>query len=132
MSDAIQVVAGTLQGILSSTVFILVLFMGFCIIVGLTKTKRTAGNVAVIKSLDETIKVLRSKYSFSTLNDDNIAKQSLQMARESWLGDEGPDKLLVTNEERWAAGYKELADAGMVPGGADPKPWFDNSFLPNA
>ena len=29
--------------------------MGFCIIVGLTKTKRTAGNVAVIKSLDETI-----------------------------------------------------------------------------
>ncbi len=84
------------------------------------------------ESLDETIKVLRSKYSFSTLNDDNIAKQSLQMARESWLGDEGPDKLLVTNEERWAAGYKELADAGMVTGGADPKPWFDNSFLPNA
>jgi len=55
MSDAIPVVAGTLQGILSSTVFILVLFMGFCIIVGFTKTKRTAGNVAVIKSLDETI-----------------------------------------------------------------------------
>jgi hypothetical protein len=55
MSDALQVVAGTLQGILSSTVFILVLFMGFCIIVGFTKTKRTAGNVAVIKSLDETI-----------------------------------------------------------------------------
>jgi hypothetical protein len=55
MSDAIQVVAGTLQGILSSTIFILVLFMGFCIIVGFTKTKRTSGNVAVIKSLDETI-----------------------------------------------------------------------------
>ena len=55
MSDAIQIVGGTLQGILSSTVFILVLFMGFCIIVGFTKTKRTAGNVAVIKSLDETI-----------------------------------------------------------------------------
>jgi hypothetical protein len=55
MSDVIQIVGGTLQGILSSTVFILALFIGFCIIVGLTKTKRTAGNVAVIKSLDETI-----------------------------------------------------------------------------
>ena len=55
MSDVIQIVGGTLQGIVSSTVFILALFIGFCIIVGLTKTKRTAGNVAVIKSLDETI-----------------------------------------------------------------------------
>jgi hypothetical protein len=55
MSDVIQIVGGTVQGILSSTVFILALFIGFCIIVGLTKTKRTAGNVAVIKSLDETI-----------------------------------------------------------------------------
>lgn len=55
MNDAIQIVGGTLQGIVSSTVFILALFIGFCIIVGLTKTKRTAGNVAVIKSLDETI-----------------------------------------------------------------------------
>ena len=85
------------------------------------------------ESLDETIKVLRSKYSVQhAQRRQHRLKQSLQMARESWLGDEGPDKLLVTNEERWAAGYKELADAGMVPGGADPKPWFDNSFLPNA
>jgi len=55
MSDAIQIVGGTLQGILSSTVFILALFIGFCIIVGLTKTKSSAGNAAVVKSLDETI-----------------------------------------------------------------------------
>jgi len=55
MTDVVQIVGGTLQGILSSTVFILALFIGFCIIVGFTKTKRTAGNVAVIKSLDETI-----------------------------------------------------------------------------
>lgn len=55
MNDVIQMVLGTLQGVLSSTAFILALFIGFCIIVGLTKTKRTAGNVPVIKSLDETI-----------------------------------------------------------------------------
>jgi hypothetical protein len=56
MSDVIQIVGGTLQGILSSTVFILALFIGFCIIIGFTKTKSSAGNnAAVIKSLDETI-----------------------------------------------------------------------------
>jgi hypothetical protein len=46
---------GVLQGILSSTVFVLALFIGFCIIVGFTKLKRTAGNTPVVKSLDETI-----------------------------------------------------------------------------
>ena len=34
----------------------LVLFIGFCVLVGFTKTKRTAGGkAAVIKSLDERI-----------------------------------------------------------------------------
>lgn len=55
-SDAIQIVIGTLQGILSSTGFVLVLFIGFCVIVGFTKTKKTAGGRAtVVKSLDERI-----------------------------------------------------------------------------
>ena len=41
---------------LSSTVFVLVLFIGFCVIVGFTKTKKTAGGSAtVVKSLDERI-----------------------------------------------------------------------------
>ena len=41
-------------GFLSSTIFILVLFIGFCVILGFTKTKATAGGSAnVIKSLDE-------------------------------------------------------------------------------
>jgi hypothetical protein len=55
-SDAIQIVIGTLQGVLSSTGFVLVLFIGFCVIVGFTKTKKTAGGSAtVVKSLDERI-----------------------------------------------------------------------------
>ena len=55
-SDAIQIVIGTLQGLLSSTGFVLVLFIGCCVIVGFTKTKKTAGGSAtVIKSLDERI-----------------------------------------------------------------------------
>ena len=47
---------GFLEGFLSSTAFILILFIGFCVVVGLTKLKKTAGGTArVIKSLDERI-----------------------------------------------------------------------------
>jgi hypothetical protein len=54
--DVIQIAIGALQGLASSTVFVLVLFIGFCIIVGFTKTKKTAGGAArVVKSLDERI-----------------------------------------------------------------------------
>jgi hypothetical protein len=55
-ADAIQIAVGTLQGILSSTGFVLFLFIGFCVLFGFTKTKKTAGGTAtVVKSLDERI-----------------------------------------------------------------------------
>jgi hypothetical protein len=54
--DVLHIALGTLQGLAGSTVFVLVLFIGFCVIVGFTKTKKTAGGGAmVIKSLDERI-----------------------------------------------------------------------------
>jgi acid phosphatase family membrane protein YuiD len=54
--DAVHVVTGFLQGFLSSTVFILALFIGFCVVAGFTKLKKTAGGKAmVVKSLDERI-----------------------------------------------------------------------------
>jgi hypothetical protein len=53
MSDAINIAIGTLEGISFGAVFVLVLFIGFCVIFGFTKTKRTAGKVPVIRSLDE-------------------------------------------------------------------------------
>jgi hypothetical protein len=56
VTDAQQLAMGALQGLGASTVFILALFIGFCVIVGFTKTKKTAGGAAmVIKSLDERI-----------------------------------------------------------------------------
>ncbi len=56
VADVQQLVIGVLQGIVSSSVFVLVLFIGFCVVVGFTKLKKTAGGGAmVIKSLDETI-----------------------------------------------------------------------------
>ena len=55
-SDAFQIALGALQGLGASTVFVLVLFIGFCVVVGFTKTKKTAGGSApVVKSLDERI-----------------------------------------------------------------------------
>ena len=55
-ADVIQIALGTLQGVLSSTGFVLALFIGFCVVFGFTKTKKTAGGSAsVVKSLDERI-----------------------------------------------------------------------------
>ena len=55
-ADVIQIAVGTLQGILSSTGFVLFLFIGFCVVAGFSKTRKTAGGSAqVIKSLDERI-----------------------------------------------------------------------------
>jgi hypothetical protein len=53
--DAVQIGIGALQGLGASTIFVLALFIGFCVLVGLTKLKKTAGNTAVVKSLDETV-----------------------------------------------------------------------------
>jgi hypothetical protein len=54
MSDAFVLVIDAIKGLTFSAVFVLALFIGFCVIVGFTKTKKTAGGKApVIKSLDE-------------------------------------------------------------------------------
>ena len=56
MNDAVQIALGTLEGLGASTMFVLVLFIGFCIVFGFTKTMKTSGGTArVIKSLDERI-----------------------------------------------------------------------------
>ena len=54
--DVVQIVVGTLQGLGASTVFVLALFIGFCVVFGFTKLKKTAGGTAmVVKSLDECV-----------------------------------------------------------------------------
>ena len=50
-----QIVIGALEGFTSSAVFVLVLFVGFCVVFGLTKLKRTSGDSMVVKSLDEQV-----------------------------------------------------------------------------
>jgi acid phosphatase family membrane protein YuiD len=55
-ADAIDIIVGALKGFTFSSLFILALFIGFCVVVGFTKLKKTAGGRAmVVKSLDERI-----------------------------------------------------------------------------
>jgi len=55
-ADALVIGLDFLKGATSSALFVLFLFIGFCVIVGFTKTKRTAGgNAPVVKSLDEMV-----------------------------------------------------------------------------
>jgi len=63
-ADVQSLVLGALQGLASSTVFVLVLFIGFCVVVGFTKLKKTTGQAGtmVIKSLDETISHQSMRY----------------------------------------------------------------------
>jgi len=54
MSELVTLVIGFAKGFVSSSLFVLVLFIGFCVVVGFTKLKKTAGGAArVVKSLDE-------------------------------------------------------------------------------
>jgi hypothetical protein len=58
-----ELIGGALTGLASSTIFVLALFIGFCVIVGFTKLKKTAGGSArVIKSLDERISARPMEY----------------------------------------------------------------------
>jgi hypothetical protein len=52
-AEVVPLLLGVLQGLVSSTAFVLALFIGFCVVLGFTKLKRTAGGAMVVKSLDE-------------------------------------------------------------------------------
>ncbi len=55
-ADAIELAVGALTALGASTVFILALFLGFCIILGFPKLRPTSGRRSmVIKSLEETV-----------------------------------------------------------------------------
>ena len=55
-ADITTLVIGALTGILSSTAFVLALFLGFCIILGFPKLRPTTGRRSmVVKSLEEKV-----------------------------------------------------------------------------
>ena len=55
-ADLINLGAGALTGILSSTVFVLALFLGFCIVLGFPKLRSTVGRKSMtVRSLDDMV-----------------------------------------------------------------------------
>ena len=55
-ADIVSLAIGTLTGILSSTAFVLALFLGFCIILGFPKLRPTFGRKSmVVRSLDDLV-----------------------------------------------------------------------------
>jgi hypothetical protein len=54
-AEIIQLATGTLQGVVSSTLFILVLMIGFSVVVGFSKFRPTGRQSLVVKSLDEMV-----------------------------------------------------------------------------
>jgi NitT/TauT family transport system substrate-binding protein len=84
------------------------------------------------KSLGKTLETLRGEYSFTALDDDDIAKRSLEELHDLWTGGDTSKPLLVTDEAEWVKGYTELASAKLAKSGADAASWVDNSLLPEA
>jgi hypothetical protein len=55
-AEIISLAVGTVIGLLSSTTFVLALFLGFCIILGFPKLRQTVGRKSMmVKSLDELV-----------------------------------------------------------------------------
>lgn len=54
-SEVWDLALGALQGLAASTVFLLVLMIGFCVVFGLSKFRATSRSTKVIKSLEERV-----------------------------------------------------------------------------
>jgi ABC-type nitrate/sulfonate/bicarbonate transport system substrate-binding protein len=87
------------------------------------------GFMIVDDGFDATLAVLRRKYSFATLEDDAVAKDSLREYVRVWTK-EGAENVLRTVGESWRRGYEELVSAGRVEAGRDPSQWFTNELVP--
>ena len=78
---------------------------------------------------DKTLEIMRRKYSFATLQDTEVAKDSLREYVRVWTS-AGESNVLRTVPERWQHGYEELVRAGRVEPGQDPSAWFTNELVP--
>jgi NitT/TauT family transport system substrate-binding protein len=78
---------------------------------------------------DETLRIMRTKYSFDSLLKDDVAKASLAEYVDAWTA-EGRDNVLRTVPSTWQRGYEELVSVGQAAAGKDPASWFTNDLLP--
>ncbi|WP_201776710.1 ABC transporter substrate-binding protein [Allosalinactinospora lopnorensis] len=97
----------------------------------ITAVHGAMAEIAADDELDETLEKLRSAYSFTSLDDDAVAKESLRRYVSSWTADnERP--LLHTDDQDWIDGYEELTSTGFVDPGLSPEDWIDNGLVPQS
>jgi hypothetical protein len=53
--EILDLVFGALQGLGASTVFVLALFIGFCVLLGFSKLRPTSRKTRIVRSLDELV-----------------------------------------------------------------------------
>ncbi len=80
---------------------------------------------------DKTLEIMRHKYSFATLQNTDVAKDSLAEYVRVWTS-EGAANVLRTVPESWQRGYDELVRAGRIAAGKDPSLWFTNELVPSS
>lgn len=81
------------------------------------------------EGFDETLRLMRQKYTFGTLEDTAVAKDSLDEFVRVWTS-AGRENVLRTLPENWRRGYEELVRVGQAEPGKDPSQWFTNALLP--
>jgi NitT/TauT family transport system substrate-binding protein len=87
------------------------------------------GFMADDDGFERTLETLRTRYSFATLEDTEIAKASLAEYVGIWTA-EGRDNVMRTVPENWQRGYDELVRSGLAEGGHDPSIWYTNELVP--
>lgn len=78
---------------------------------------------------ERSLQILRQQYDFATLQDTEIARQSLIEFAGIWTA-EGRDNVMLTSGDKWQQGYDELVQANLAEAGHDPSAWYTNEFVP--
>jgi len=55
MGEAASLAAGTLFGVVASSLFVMFLLVGFSLLLGLPKLRRSGGRTLIVRSLDELV-----------------------------------------------------------------------------
>jgi len=95
----------------------------------LEAVRRAIDFIIADDGFDESLRIMRQTYSFGTLQNDAVAKESLAEYVNAWTS-AGSHNILRTDPARWQAGYEELVAAGRVDAGHDVSAWFTNELVP--
>lgn len=93
----------------------------------LAAVKEASQAIVDDKDLDTVLATMRSKYSFGSLDDDEVAKASLEESRRLWTAD-GTQPLLTTDASYWDEAYSELVGSEMAKPGGNARDWLDNGY----